>query len=91
MTHKIPAPAAASLGLLCLAGCASRGAPSFIAFGAYFPAWLLCGVAGVLAAIATRLALLLTGLSESVPFQLIVCISAGMIVASLVWFIWFGR
>jgi len=91
MPRRRSAHAGATLGLLALAGCSSRGAPSFIAFGAYFPGWMVCGAVGVLAVIAARMALLLTGLSESVPFQLSVCISAGLIAASLVWFIWFGR
>jgi hypothetical protein len=85
------ARAAATLGLLGLAGCSSGGAPSFIVFGAYVPGWMMCGAAGLLAVIATRAALILTGLAESVPFQLGVCVSAGIIAASLVWFIWFGR
>jgi multidrug efflux pump subunit AcrB len=85
------AGAAATLGLLGLAGCSSAGAPAFIVLGAYFPGWMLCGAAGLLAVIGARTALILTGLSESVPFQLGVCVSAGIITASLVWFIWFGR
>ncbi len=79
------------IGLLALSGCSTRGAPSFVAFGAYFPGWMLCGAAGVLAMIGLRGALLLTGISQSVPFQLGVCSALGVIVASLVWFIWFGR
>jgi hypothetical protein len=98
MRHTAIAPSAlrsvrvgGAFGLLGLAGCASASAPSFIVFGAYFPGWMVCGAAGVLAVIGTRAALLLTGLTESVPFQLSVCISAGLIAASLIWFIWFGR
>jgi hypothetical protein len=26
------------------AGCSSHGAPSFVLFGAFFPAWMLCAV-----------------------------------------------
>jgi YtcA family len=86
-----PARAAATLGFLGLVGCSNGSAPSFIVFGAYVPGWMMCGAAGLVAVIATRAALILTGLSESAPFQLGVCVSAGIITASLVWFIWFGR
>ena len=39
--------------LLMLAGC-SR-APSFNILGSFFPAWILCGVIGILLAVAVRL------------------------------------
>jgi YtcA family len=79
------------LGLLALTSCSTQGAPSFVAFGAYFPGWMVCGAAGVVAVIAMRVILILTGLYQSVPLQLGICISAGVIAASLIWFIWFGR
>jgi YtcA family len=40
-------------GALLIAGC-SR-APSFNILGSYFPAWILCGVIGILLAVAVRL------------------------------------
>jgi hypothetical protein len=43
--------AAASVGLI--AGC-SR-APSFNILGSFFPAWILCGVFGILLTVAVRL------------------------------------
>ncbi len=91
MRRRKSAHAGAALAALALASCASRGAPSFVAFGAYFPGWMLCGMAGVLTAIGTRIALILTGLTESVPFQLGICLSAGIIVAIVTWLAWFGR
>jgi hypothetical protein len=36
------------------AGCASHGAPSFVLFGAFFPAWTLCAFIGIFGAIAAR-------------------------------------
>ena len=36
------------------AGCASHGAPSFVLFGAFFPAWMLCAFIGIFGAIAAR-------------------------------------
>lgn len=68
-------------GLLLLAGCSARGAPAVPAFGAFFPAWLIAALAGVLAAIGVRIVLALTGLDAVVPWLLAVCASAGLIVA----------
>lgn len=68
-----------------LAGCAGRSAPTLSLFGAYFPVWILCGILGVLAALATRLILVASGLAEMVPMQLLFCAAAGLIIASLCW------
>jgi hypothetical protein len=73
-----------------VSGCAIRGAPSFVLFGAFFPAWMLLAGIGILAAIGARIALVSTGLAEIVPLQLLVCVSAGLIIAVLAWALWFG-
>jgi YtcA family len=44
---------AAFAGTLLVAGC-SR-APSFNILGSYFPAWIVCGIIGILLAVAVRL------------------------------------
>lgn len=41
------------IGTLVVAGC-SR-APSFNILGSYFPAWIVCGILGILLAVAVRL------------------------------------
>ncbi len=76
--------------LLASAGCARHGAPSLVLFGAYFPAWMLCGLVGILAAIGGRTALVASGLSEVLPFQLLVSASIGLIAALGAWLVWFG-
>jgi YtcA family len=78
------------LAVLALAGC-STGAPSFVLFGAFFPAWLLCGTLGVFGAALARVAFVATGLSNVLPYQLFVCAAVGFIVALLVWLIGFGH
>jgi hypothetical protein len=45
--------AASSAAMLLVGGC-SR-APSFNLLGSFFPAWILCGVIGILLAVAVRL------------------------------------
>jgi hypothetical protein len=57
--------------LMGLGGCASQGAPSFILFGAYFPAWIFCAVIGIAGALGARIAMVATGLSETLPSQLL--------------------
>jgi hypothetical protein len=72
-------------------GCTLHGAPSFVLFGAFFPAWMLLAFIGILAAIGTRITLVATGLAELLPLQLAVCVSAGVMVAILAWLLWFAR
>jgi len=77
--------------LMTMAGCASPGAPSLIMAGAYFPGWLLCGVAGIVAAIVARVAMVMSGLSEALPLQLFVCVAVGLLIAISAWLFWFGQ
>ena len=79
------------LGALGAGGCARTGAPSFSLVGAYFPAWMLCGLAGIAAALVARLVFVASGLATVIPYQLAVCVSIGAFVAMLMWTIWFGR
>jgi hypothetical protein len=75
---------------LALCGC-SNGAPSFVLFGAFFPAWLLCGTLGIAGAGVARAAFVASGLSDTFPYQLFVCSAVGVIVALFVWLIGFGQ
>ena len=69
-------------------GCA--GAPSLTVAGAYFPAWLACGLAGLVAAVLARVVLVASGLSQLLPLQLLVCSAIGVIAAALLWLLWVG-
>jgi hypothetical protein len=80
-----------ALECMTLTGCSAGGAPSFDLFGAFFPAWLLCGLIGIAGAIAARAVFVGTGLANVVPFQLFVCTAIGVIVALMAWLLWFGR
>lgn len=75
---------------IALSGCARAGAPTFGLFGSWFPAWLLCGVIGVLAGVAARIAMISTGLAQAIPAQLLLCSAVGLIVACLLW-LWLGQ
>ena len=76
---------------VCLGGCSASGAPSFDLFGAFFPAWLLCGAIGIVGAGIARVAFVRSGLSNVLPYQLAVCTAIGVITAVLVWLVAFGR
>ena len=60
-----------------LAGCASRGAPSYVLFGAYFPLWLVSAIVGVIGAIVAHRVFVATGWAATVPYQLAVCTAIG--------------
>jgi uncharacterized membrane protein len=74
---------------ICLTGCG--GAPSVTIAGAYFPAWLLCAVIAVLVAVFIRAFMVATNLANYIPYQLLVCCSAGAIVALILWHLWVVR
>lgn len=82
---SLPAPM-----LLSLSGCAAHGAPSFVLFGAYFPAWMLLSALGIFVAIGARALLIATGLAEALPLQLGVCTAVGIIGALCAWLVWFA-
>ena len=73
-----------------LSGCSLGGAPSFALFDAFFPAWMLCALIGVIGAAGSRLVLTTTGLNQAIPFQLPVCTALGVIVALLTWSVLVG-
>ena len=68
----------------------AAGAPSYELFGAYFPAWLFCGVIGVVGAAAARGVFVASGLSDLIPYQLFVCTAIGIVAACLAWQLVFG-
>lgn len=73
-------------GALSLTGCG--GAPSITIAGAYFPAWLLCGIFAAVVATIARAAMVVTGAANYIPAQLTVCLSTGIIAAVILWRIW---
>jgi hypothetical protein len=65
--------------------CLAAGAPSFELFGAFFPAWLFCGVIGLAGGAAARGVFVAASLSELIPYQLFVCTAIGVVAACLAW------
>lgn len=72
-----------------LNGCA--GAPSLTFAGAYFPAWLACAVMAIIAALAARGIMAVTGLARFFPLQLLVCTALGILVGLGLWYLWVVR
>jgi YtcA family len=90
-SFKPYANASSALLLACpLIGCSRSEAPSFEIVGAYFPAWMLCALFGIIAAAGARAAFVAGGLSNVLPYQLFVCTSIGLIFAFSLWLIQFG-
>lgn len=56
--------------------------------GAYFPAWLLCAIVGVVVALLVWVALVASGFSNRIPYQLAVCFSLGVIAGLILWRLW---
>ena len=74
---------------LAVSGCSQ--APTLDLFGSYFPAWMLCAVAGILAAVIIRHILALAGIHEFVPAPLLTYTGFAVSAALLLWLLWFGR
>ncbi|CAH1659545.1 conserved membrane hypothetical protein [Hyphomicrobiales bacterium] len=64
-----------------LAGCTSAGAPSIPLFGAYFPAWLACAVAGILGAVIMRVVFVQVGIDDVLPWRLLVYVCLALAIA----------
>lgn len=83
-------PTLAIIVALSLGGC-SAGAPTVFLAGAYFPAWLLCAVAGVVGAVIVRIGLVAAGIDDTIPFRLPVYICIAIVIGLLVAFAGFSR
>jgi hypothetical protein len=79
---------AARLGAVALVGGLEGcrpAAPSLSLFGAYFPAWILCSLIGVVAGLGARAALSATRAGQVVAYPLLLCIAIGCIAGLLAW------
>lgn len=77
MSFSRLAPAA----LLTVGGCAPIGAPSIPLFGAYFPAWLACAVAGILSTVVLRVVFVQIGIDDALPWRLLVYVCLALAIA----------
>jgi hypothetical protein len=76
---------------LLLGGCTSAGAPSIALFGAYFPSWLACALAGILGAVVVRVIFIPLGLDDALPIRLPVYLAVAVSIGFSVSLLGFGR
>lgn len=74
-----------------LSACAPLGAPSLSMFGAYFPSWLACAVAGILGAVVLRFVFIRLGIDDALPTRLPIYIALAAGLGFLVSLLSFGR
>ena len=72
-----------------LAACDS--APTMDLLGSYFPAWMLCAVVGVAAAVIIRQLLAATGINDYVVAPLLTYAALAVSATLLAWLFWFGH
>ena len=73
-------------------GCtSSRHSPSIPFFGAYFPSWLACLLAGVVGAVIVRIIFIRIGLDDGLPFRLLIYTCIAMTIGFLLALAFFGR
>ena len=66
-------------------------APTLNLLGSYFPAWMLCAVFGVAAAVVIRQLLAATGINEYVVAPLLTYAALAVSATLLAWLLWFGH
>jgi len=74
-----------------LGGCVAAGAPSLSLFGAYFPSWLACALAGILGAVIVRVIFIRAGIDDILPVRLPVYVAIAAGIGFLVSLSTFGR
>jgi YtcA family len=81
-------PAVSLVAAVILAGC-SR-APTFNILGSFFPSWILCGVIGILLAVASRLFFLHIKLEEQLKPLILVYPCLALFFTFTLWLLFFS-
>jgi YtcA family len=66
-------------------------APTLDLLGSYFPAWMLCAAAGVVAAVVVRQVLAVAGVAEYVVAPLLTYAGLALTATWLIWLLMFGH
>ena len=72
-----------------VAGCSY--APTLALLGSYFPAWMLCAVLGIAAAIIIRQILVVAGINDYVVAPPLTYAGLAVSATLLAWLLWFGH
>ena len=75
--------------VLLLPGCA--GAPAVNVVGSYFPAWMLCTMLGLIAAVCFRQVLMLCRLEDQLVLPLVTYALVALTATLAIWLLWFGH
>ena len=70
---------------------ACNHAPTMDLFGSYFPAWMLCAVSGIVAAVIIRQILAVVGINDYVVAPLLTYAGLAVSATLLAWLLWFGH
>ena len=74
---------------LAISGCSYS--PTQDLFGSYFPAWMLCAVLGIVAAVIIRQILAVVGVNDHIVAPLLTYAGLAVSATLLVWLFWFGH
>jgi hypothetical protein len=85
------APLAAWRVAIALPLAACNFSPTMDLFGSYFPAWMLCAAAGIVAAVIIRQILAAAGINDYVVAPLLTYAGFAVSATLLAWLIWFGH
>jgi hypothetical protein len=65
--------------------------PTMDLLGSYFPAWMLCAVIGIVAAVIIRQVLAVAGINDYVVAPLLTYAGLAVSATLLAWLLWFGH
>jgi hypothetical protein len=74
---------------LCLAGCSTSPAQNIL--GSFFPAWMLCTVAGIASTVILRQILSALGVNQYLIAPPLTYLCIAVTGTLLVWLLWFGH
>lgn len=86
--HAAPLAGAALMAAALLAGC-SR-APSFSILGSFFPAWLVCIIAGMALSVVTYRVFVYFKLDKEIVWSIVVYPCIALFFACILWLIFFS-
>jgi YtcA family len=66
-------------------------APTMDLLGSYFPAWMLCAVIGIVAAVIIRQILAVAGINDYVVAPLLTYAALAVSATLVAWLLWFGH
>ena len=85
------APLASWRVAIALPVAARSRSPTMDVLGSYFPAWMLCAVIGIVAAVIIRQILAVAGINDYVVAPPLTYVALAVPATLLAWLLWFGH